>query len=242
MSGKPGGSTDILNVDSGDAKIFSIKPFHLFAFRLIDAGKAQAPSKEPNIIFAVDVSEPEYSIAQSGALPYFFTFRPDFLQRFFGEEFVFCEFEPRFGGRGFRAAACCDYTRRRRLVYHARAELYVGRNVTAGAFTSQGGGQREGARGVYGVFLGVVSLAAAIEDVGKGTAGREGEDFGKGFYKELYQWMSGRKRGEERLRSRLASACMNLSVEQASENSGASQASWGRTLSTRRTSEARLFW
>jgi hypothetical protein len=42
-------------------------------------------------------------------------------------------------------------------------------------------------------------------------------------------------------RSRLASAWTNLSFEHASSNSGASQASWGRTLSTKRTSEARLF-
>ena len=42
-------------------------------------------------------------------------------------------------------------------------------------------------------------------------------------------------------RSLLASACTNLSMEQASLNSGGNQASWGRTLSTMRTSEARLF-
>ena len=43
------------------------------------------------------------------------------------------------------------------------------------------------------------------------------------------------------VRSLVASACMNLSCEHASANSGASQASWGRTLSTSRTSDARLF-
>jgi hypothetical protein len=44
------------------------------------------------------------------------------------------------------------------------------------------------------------------------------------------------------VRSRLASACTNLSLEQASSNSGASHASCGSTLSTMRSSEARLFW
>lgn len=43
------------------------------------------------------------------------------------------------------------------------------------------------------------------------------------------------------IRSLLASACMNLVLEQASSNSGASHASCGSTLSTIRTSDARLF-
>jgi hypothetical protein len=43
------------------------------------------------------------------------------------------------------------------------------------------------------------------------------------------------------VRSFEASACMNLSREQASLNSGASHASSGRCLSTSRTSDASLF-
>lgn len=46
---------------------------------------------------------------------------------------------------------------------------------------------------------------------------------------------------EDYSRSLLASACMNLVPAQASSNSGASHASCGRTLSTTRTSDAKLF-
>ncbi len=38
----------------------------------------------------------------------------------------------------------------------------------------------------------------------------------------------------------LASACMKFGPEQAGRNSGGRRASWGRILSTRRSSEARL--
>jgi hypothetical protein len=50
-----------------------------------------------------------------------------------------------------------------------------------------------------------------------------------------------RRPDREDVRSRLASAWTNLSWEHASLNSGASQASCGSSLSTKRTSEARLF-
>ena len=241
-SGEPRGGTDILDVDGGDPKVFSVKPFHLFVFRLVDAGQAEAASEETYIVFTIDVSEAEYGIAEPRALLGLFTFGADLLQGFFGQEFVFGEFEPGFGRRGFRAAACCDCAGRGGFVDHTRAELYVGWDMTAGAFAGQRCGEGEGACGVNGVFLRVVSLAAAVEDIAEGPARGECEDFGEGFCQESCQRLDGGEKVGGGLRSRLASACINLSAEQASENSGASQASWGRTLSTRRTSEARLFW
>ena len=171
---------------------------------------------------------------------------------------MFRELEPRFQGCGLGTAAGGDGGGRGGLVDHPGGEFNEGGGAAADAFASEGEGESGAAGSVDGVVLGVAGFATAIEDVGVLRGVEGGEDCGEGFCvggrglvildgrEGAGSGVTGKDRnGRERCwgdkRSRVASACMNLSWEHASANSGASQASWGRTLSTRRTSEARLF-
>ena len=124
-----------------------------------------------------------------------------------------------------------------------------------GDFAAEGDCESAAADFVDIVWLRVAGFAAAVDYVVELFAVSAVEYSGEVFYLSLGPCIlakgkrveSGkveekrRGRGGGDKRSRPASACTNLSLEQASANSGANQANCGRALSTSRSSEARLF-
>ena len=88
--GAPGYFADVVDVDCIDAKVFGPEPFHFRVEFLVDAGEAEAPGKEADVVFAVHVRQAQYHISQSLPLCYFF-------QSLFSGEFPLCDFCPWFG-------------------------------------------------------------------------------------------------------------------------------------------------
>ena len=121
--------------------------------------------------------------------------------------------------------------------------LDEGGDTASGNFLAERDGEGIAAHFVHIVRLGVAGFTAAVNHIvelfaiGSVEDAREMFCGGAGEGKNLYR--GGNWPGHSR--SRLASAWTNLSLEHASSNSGANQANCGRTLSTKRTSEARLF-